>query len=151
MSRKSLVPLNVLASSTAPTIPTLRAGDIYFNTVDGILYAYSGSSWISSGGGSTGGGESNSFEVLAEAPSSPSQGRVYFDSSENTIKVYNGNSWYDVGGPKSILEHEHGLDGLVNSVDYSNYVSDDKIFANAGASSSQFMDNYIDGGNASGN
>jgi hypothetical protein len=151
MSRKSLVPVNVPALASAPTIPTLRTGDLYFNTVDASLYVYSGTSWVASGSGSAEAGESNSFEVLSDPPASPAQGRVYFNSSENTIKVYNGNSWYDVGGPKSLLEHEHAIDGLVNSVDYSNYVSEDKIFANAGASSSQFMENYIDGGNASGN
>jgi hypothetical protein len=125
MSRKSLVPVNVPALASAPTIPTLRTGDLYFNTVDDALYVYSGTSWIASGSGSSGAGESNSFEVLSDPPASPAQGRVYFDSSENTIKVYNGNIWYDVAGPKSLLDHQHYAgDGFVRHVDYGQYVSD---------------------------
>ena len=55
MSQKSLVPLNVLASATTPTTPTLRAGDLYFNTTDQILYSYTGSAWVASSSSSSGG------------------------------------------------------------------------------------------------
>jgi hypothetical protein len=88
------------------------------------------------------------IQTLSAAPSFPDIGAVYFDIFENTIKVYNGVVWYDVAGPKSILEHDHEINGLVNSVDYGNYVSEDKIFANAGSTSSTYIDNYIDGGGA---
>lgn len=49
MSRKTLVPLNFLNSSSAPTTPTLRPGDSYFNTSDGLTYVYNGSSWVALG------------------------------------------------------------------------------------------------------
>lgn len=101
-------------------------GEIYYNTTTGALKYFNGSTWSAVGTGSGGGsGSSNAFEVLADAPVSPSQGRVYFDSSENTIKVYNGNIWYDVAGPKELLDHSHYAgDGLVKHVDYGQYVSD---------------------------
>ena len=84
---------------------------------------YNGSTWSIIGTGSGGSGTSNSFQVLAEAPALPSQGRVYFDSSENTIKVWNGNVWYDVAGPKELIDHQHYAgEGLVRHADYGNYV-----------------------------
>lgn len=51
MSSKALVPLNALASTTAPTLPTLRAGDLYFNTTSNTLFSYTGSAWVSASGG----------------------------------------------------------------------------------------------------
>jgi hypothetical protein len=47
MSKKSLVPLNNIYQSTAPTLPTLQAGDQYFDTALGQLQIYSGTGWIS--------------------------------------------------------------------------------------------------------
>lgn len=44
MSRLALTPTNVPASSTAISTPTLRAGDLYYNTTTGLM-VYSGSSW----------------------------------------------------------------------------------------------------------
>lgn len=46
MSKNSLVPINLLPSATAPSTPTLSAGDSYFNTGDNSLYVYNGSSWV---------------------------------------------------------------------------------------------------------
>lgn len=93
-------------------------------------------------------GVAKKIQILYDAPPSPEVGSVYFNISENTIKLYNGTEWYDVAGPKSILEHDHEINGLVSSVEYGNYVSEDKIFANAGTTSSTYQDNYIDGGGA---
>lgn len=45
MSRRSLVPVNVLVSASAPTTPTLRQGDVYYNSTDSQLYVYSGATW----------------------------------------------------------------------------------------------------------
>jgi len=58
VSRPALVPINVPARSSAPSTPTLRAGDMYWNTSNSILYVYSGTAWIAtnSGGGGGGGG-----------------------------------------------------------------------------------------------
>ena len=44
MSRQALVPTNVPSSATAITTPTLRAGDLYYNTSTGLM-VYNGSSW----------------------------------------------------------------------------------------------------------
>ena len=44
MSRLALTPTNVPASASALTYPTLRTGDLYFNTSTGLM-VYNGSSW----------------------------------------------------------------------------------------------------------
>ena len=45
MSRLALTPTNVPASATNLSTPTLRAGDLYFNTSTSSLMVYSGSAW----------------------------------------------------------------------------------------------------------
>lgn len=44
MSRLALTPTNVPASATAISTPTLRAGDLYYNTTTGLM-VYNGSIW----------------------------------------------------------------------------------------------------------
>jgi hypothetical protein len=44
MSRQALTPTNVPASATAISTPTLRAGDLYYNTSTGLM-VYTGSAW----------------------------------------------------------------------------------------------------------
>lgn len=44
MSRLALTPTNVPSSATALTYPTLRTGDLYYNTSTGLM-VYNGSSW----------------------------------------------------------------------------------------------------------
>jgi hypothetical protein len=44
MSRLALTPTNVPASATAINTPTLRAGDLYYNTTTGLM-VYTGSAW----------------------------------------------------------------------------------------------------------
>lgn len=44
MSRLALTPTNVPASATDISIPTLRAGDLYYNTSTGLM-VYTGSAW----------------------------------------------------------------------------------------------------------
>jgi len=44
MSRLALTPTNVPASATAISTPTLRAGDLYYNTSTGLM-VYTGSAW----------------------------------------------------------------------------------------------------------
>jgi hypothetical protein len=48
MSRLALTPTNTPASDTALTLPTLRAGDLYYNTTLG-LQVYNGTAWTSVG------------------------------------------------------------------------------------------------------
>jgi hypothetical protein len=45
VSRKSLVPNNVLTGTADPSTPTLRAGDTYFNTSTMKLRVHTGSAW----------------------------------------------------------------------------------------------------------
>jgi hypothetical protein len=45
MSRLALTPTNVPASATDIATPTLRTGDLYFNTTEG-LKVYNGSAWV---------------------------------------------------------------------------------------------------------
>ena len=52
MSRLALTPTNVPASATDISTPTLRAGDLYFNTADSVLMVYDGSAWIQVSGNS---------------------------------------------------------------------------------------------------
>lgn len=46
MSRLALTPTNVPTSATDISTPTLRAGDLYFNTASNSLMVYSGSTWL---------------------------------------------------------------------------------------------------------
>ncbi len=89
--------------------------------------------------------------TLEAPPANPIRGQIYYDTAEETIKAYNGTIWYDVAGPKNILEHSHEGSGLVEEVQYSNYVDDNRIFADSGNINSIFIENSIDGGGASGN
>jgi hypothetical protein len=45
MSRLALTPTNVPTSATDIVTPTLRAGDLYYNTSTG-LQVYSGTAWV---------------------------------------------------------------------------------------------------------
>lgn len=44
MSRLALTPTNVPASATDISTPTLRTGDLYYNTSTGLM-VYTGSAW----------------------------------------------------------------------------------------------------------
>jgi hypothetical protein len=44
VSRLALTPTNVPSSATAINTPTLRAGDLYYNTSTGLM-VYDGSNW----------------------------------------------------------------------------------------------------------
>lgn len=48
MSRLALTPTNTPASDTALTLPTLRAGDLYYNNSLG-LQVYNGTAWATVG------------------------------------------------------------------------------------------------------
>jgi hypothetical protein len=57
MSRQALVPVNVFASASAPSTPTLAAGDLYYNLTAG-LQVYTGTGWEAVG--------SNVFPTMAD-------------------------------------------------------------------------------------
>ena len=52
MSRQNLTPVNIPAFPAAPTTPTPRRGDMYFNTGGNSMYYYNGTAWqqFASGG-----------------------------------------------------------------------------------------------------
>lgn len=52
MSRLALTPTNVPASATDISTPTLRQGDLYYNTTTGLM-VYTGSAWTAVSGSST--------------------------------------------------------------------------------------------------
>lgn len=52
MSRLALVPTNVPSLASAPTTPTLQAGDLYFDSTLQAVQVYSGSGWLALGGSS---------------------------------------------------------------------------------------------------
>lgn len=52
MSKLALDPVNHPALATAPSTPTLRAGDVYYDTTNG-LQVYNGSSWVTVGASTT--------------------------------------------------------------------------------------------------
>lgn len=45
MSPKALVPINVPARSSAPVVPTIITGDMYYNTSTGLM-VYDGTNWV---------------------------------------------------------------------------------------------------------
>jgi hypothetical protein len=57
MSRQALVPVNVFASASAPSTPTLATGDLYYNLTAG-LQVYTGTGWEAVG--------SNVFPTMAD-------------------------------------------------------------------------------------
>lgn len=127
MSKKSLVPLNVLASATAPTIPTLSAGDVYFNTTNSTLYSYTGSAWVAAGGSST----TVLYGTLATRPAAGSAGRVYvvtdtYSLIGNLGHLYldNGTAWVKVGLlPQDIYDSINGGVGYALGIDATNHTA----------------------------
>ena len=90
MSIKQLVPLNLLASATAPT--GVRAGELYYNTTDTTVYVYTGTAWITTS-------RANEYmNVSSTTPASPQTGDVWFDTTSNTMLVYSSGSWSGVVG-----------------------------------------------------
>jgi len=84
MSRLALTPTNVPASATDISTPTLRAGDLYYNTTDG-LKVYTGSAWtvVSGGGGTITEIDAGAFDSIA-----PYQGGR--NPSETSTQTVNG-------------------------------------------------------------
>lgn len=64
MSRLALTPTNVPVSATDISTPTLRAGDLYYNTTEG-LKVYSGTAWVVVQGSSTSEIDGGVFDSIA--------------------------------------------------------------------------------------
>jgi len=147
MSRKSLVPLNVLASATVPTIPTLVAGDVYFNTTDNTLYSYSGSGWVAAGGSST----TVLYGTFAARPTAGSAGRVYvatdtYSLNGNVGFLYldNGTAWIKAGLlPQDIYDSING--GVGYGIGVAQAYTDTKV---ATAIAQEVLDRNVNIANA---
>ena len=126
MSQKSLVPLNVLASATAPTTPTLRAGDLYFNTTDQILYGYTGSAWVASSSSSSGG-------FVAQNTSPTNTSLLWVDTGAASLADAGGVQQV-VAGTNVTLSPTNGYGVVTVNASASSTVSVNAPITNAGTS-----------------
>jgi hypothetical protein len=64
MSRLALTPTNVPASATDISTPTLRTGDLYYNTTTGLM-VYDGTAWTAVGTGAVTEIDAGVFDSIA--------------------------------------------------------------------------------------
>jgi hypothetical protein len=101
MSRKSLAPVNIPALSAAPTVPTIRVGDLYFNTGSLALYVWNGTTWSEAGGGVT---------VSATEPTTNlREGLLWFDSTSDSLLVYYQSAFVSTGSGGSAASSSSDL------------------------------------------
>lgn len=79
MSRLALTPTNVPASAVDISTPTLRAGDLYYNTSTGLM-AYTGTTWVAVGTGGVSEIDGGVFDSIA-----PYQGGFPSDTATQTF------------------------------------------------------------------
>lgn len=79
MSRQALTPTNVPASATAIETPTLRTGDLYYNTTLG-LQVYNGTEWVTIGSSAVTEIDAGVFDSIA-----PYQGGGVSDTATQTF------------------------------------------------------------------
>jgi hypothetical protein len=79
MSRQALTPTNVPASATAISTPTLRTGDLYYNTTLG-LQVYNGTAWVTIGSSAVTELDAGVFDSIA-----PYQGGEVGDTATQTF------------------------------------------------------------------
>ena len=79
MSRQALTPTNVPASAVDISTPTLRTGDLYYNTTIGLM-AYNGSVWIAVSASSNTDIDGGVFDSIA-----PYQGGFPEDTATQTF------------------------------------------------------------------
>lgn len=78
MSRAFLTPIGAVPLSSNPASGT--AGDIYYNSGDGTLRYYNGSSWtiVSTSSGAT---------MSTTAPSNPTNGQIWVDTDSDVVSA----------------------------------------------------------------
>lgn len=90
MSRLNLTPVNIPALAAEPTAPTIRTGDLYFNTTIKALYVWNGTLWSEAGGGVT---------VSASEPTTNlREGLLWFDPTSDSLLVYYDGEFVLTGG-----------------------------------------------------
>ena len=85
MSIKALVPANIQYLASAPTLPTLSAGDMYYDTTLPALRVYTGSTWVNANTGGSGG---TAFTFAASPSVSPTLGDRWVDSATGKEYTY---------------------------------------------------------------
>ena len=90
MSRLNLTPVNIPALAAAPTVPTIKVGDLYFNTGIKALYVWNGTVWSEAGGGVT--------VNESEPTTNLREGLLWFDSVTSSLLVYYSSEFVEVGG-----------------------------------------------------
>jgi len=73
------------ANATSPTNPV--TGQIWYNTANGSIYIYNGTSWLSAGGA----------VIAGTAPTGQNPGTLWYDSVNKQLNVYSGTAWLLVG------------------------------------------------------
>jgi hypothetical protein len=101
MSRLNLTPVNIPALAAAPTTPTIKVGDLYFNTVIKALYVWNGTVWSEAGGGVT---------VSATEPTvNLREGLLWFDSTSDSLLVYYEGAFVSTGSGGSATSSSSDL------------------------------------------
>lgn len=85
-----LLPDEVVQNTTAPSgAPTGTQGNLYLNTVTGVLYIWNGSTWVAQDGA----------DEVVQASGAPvgapgaNQGHLYVDTATGILYVWNGSTW----------------------------------------------------------
>lgn len=73
------------SNATAPTAPL--KGQLWFDSANGLLKVYNGTTWKNLGSATSSG----------SAPTSTVVGDLWYDNANNQLKVYNGTDWTVVG------------------------------------------------------
>lgn len=71
--------------SVAPSNP--KAGQIYYNSTDKMIYQFDGTNWVSFGG---------QIDRLSANPANPKTNQVYYNTTDNVLKQYTGSAWVDI-------------------------------------------------------
>jgi hypothetical protein len=90
MSRLNLTPVNIPALAAEPTAPTIRTGDLYFNTTIKALYVWNGTLWSEAGGGVT--------VSSSEPTTNLREGLLWFDPTSDSLLVYYDGEFVLTGG-----------------------------------------------------
>ena len=101
MSRLNLTPVNIPALAAAPTNPTIKVGDLYFNTGIKALYVWNGTVWSEAGGGVT---------VSASEPTTNlREGLLWYDSTSSSLLVYYSGAFVSTGSGGSAASSSSDL------------------------------------------
>lgn len=106
MSKLAQTPNNILTATADPATPTIRAGDVYWNSSTAKLRVYNGSTW-SDVNPQVGG----SYTVSATAPGSPVAGDRWLETDLGIEYTY-----FNDGTSVQWVETSGGLVGASGSV-----------------------------------